>query len=141
MFSSGKITNNSGTDKENGENNSSDGENEHVSFSLVKDEETIKRLDDGEKVKGYRNVVLNEDGTMGSKLGQKGVGRKATSPFEFGKWEQSDENPDLASENGKIDLIKPDGKTVGGVDYNPYIHIRPNKVNKQFKQAWEQEKN
>ena len=31
------------------------------------------------------------------------------------------------------------GKSVDKVDYNPYIyiHIRPDKVNKQFKQAWE----
>lgn len=105
------------------------------------DEDVLARLESGPKEIGYRNVVLNEDGTlgspMGSRLGQKGVGRRATSTFVFGKWERSDENPDLANDNGKIDLIKPDGKTVDGVDYNPYIHIRPTMVNKQFKQAWE----
>lgn len=112
-----------------------------VEGHIVTDKAETERLDREPTVKGYRNVVLNEDGTlgspMGSKLGKKGVGRRATSMFEFGKWERSDENPDLADENGKIDLIKPDGKSVGGVDYNPYIHIRPDKVNKQFKQAWE----
>jgi hypothetical protein len=55
----------------------------------------------------------------------------------MGRWEKADEHPELANENGKIDLVKPDNKKVGGVDYNPYIHIRPDKVNKQFKQAWE----
>jgi len=112
-----------------------------VEGSIVTDKAEIERLNNEPTEKGYRNVVMNEDGTlgspMGSKLGKKGVGRKATSLFEFGKWERSDENPDLATDDGKIDLIKPDGKSVGGVDYNPYIHIRPDKVNKQFKQAWE----
>lgn len=112
-----------------------------VEGSIVTDKAEIERLNNEPTEKGYRNVVMNEDGTlgspMGSKLGKKGVGRKATSLFEFGKWERSDENPDLATDDGKIDLIKPDGKTVEGVDYNPYIHIRPDKVNKQFKQAWE----
>jgi len=110
-------------------------------FHIEDDPETVKRLDKEPKEVGYRNVVANEDGTLGSpmanRLGKKGEGKKATTPFEYGKWERSDEHPELANEQGKIDLIKPDGKPVGGVDYNPYIHIRPNKVNKQFKQAWE----
>ena len=108
---------------------------------MVDDSELIERLESEPKETGYRNVVLNADGTLGSpmasKLGRKGVGRSATSGFAFGSWEQADENPDMATDEGKIDLIKPDGKAVGGVDYNPYIHIRPTLVNKQFKQAWE----
>ena len=113
----------------------------HVEAHIEDNPETVKKLDKEPKEVGYRNVVVNEDGTLGSpmanRLGKKGEERKATTPFEYGKWERSDEHPELANENGKIDLIKPDGKSVGGVDYNPYIHIRPNKVNKQFKQAWE----
>lgn len=112
-----------------------------ILFHIEDDTDTLERLDKEPTEKGYRNVVVNEDGTLGSpmanRLGRKGVGRKATTPFEFGKWERSDEHPELANENGKIDLIKPGNKEIGGVDYNPYIHIRPNKVNKQFKQAWE----
>jgi hypothetical protein len=112
-----------------------------ILFHIEDDPETVKRLDKEPKEVGYRNVVMNEDGTLGSpmanRLGKKGVGRKATTMFEYGKWERSDEHPELATEDGKIDLIKPGNKEVGGVDYNPYIHIRPNKVNKQFKQAWE----
>ncbi|MBR6130761.1 MAG: strawberry notch C-terminal domain-containing protein, partial [Bacteroidales bacterium] len=108
---------------------------------MVDDSELIERLESEPKETGYRNVVLNADGTLGSpmasKLGRKGVGRSATSGFAFGSWEQADENPDMATDEGKIDLIKPDGKSVAGVDYNPYIHIRPTLVNKQFKQAWE----
>ena len=107
----------------------------------VTDTAEIERLEQEPKEIGYRNVVLNEDGSMGSpmanRLGKKGTGRKPTSMFDFGQWERSDEHPELATEDGKIDLIKPDGKTIDSVDYNPYIHIRPTLVNKQFKQAWE----
>lgn len=108
-------------------------------MSLEEDEETLNKLESSEKVTGYRNVVLNEDGTLGSPMANRlrGEGSTArTSGFELGKWERADENPDLVDENGKITLVKPNSKTVGSVDYNPYIHNRPNKVNKQFKEAW-----
>ena len=115
---------------------------EDVVSEPVTDENEIKRLEQEPKEIGYRNVVLNDNGEMGSpmadKLGGKGKQSKATTNFKQGSWERSDENPDLVDENGKIDLIKPDGLgKVGKVDYNPYIHIRPDKVNKQFKNAWE----
>ena len=48
----------------------------------------------------------------------------------------AEENPHLANEQGKITLVKPNGKTVDDVDYNPYIHNRLNAVNAQFKDAW-----
>lgn len=111
-------------------------------FSIVTDDELIKRLDADEKVIGFRNVVLNEDGTFGSPMANslRSTDRKSkekTSSFEMNKWEMSEERPHLVDENGKITLVKPDGKAVEKVDYNPYIHNRLNKVNKQFKQAWE----
>ena len=111
-------------------------------FHIEDDPKTVARLDKEPKEVGYRNVVLNEDGTMGSPmadtLGSKGKGKAKTTPFEFKKWERSDEHPELATDNGKIDLGKPDKLgTVGNVDYNPYIHIRPTTLNKQFKNAWE----
>lgn len=108
---------------------------------VVTDKAEIERLNNEPQEVGYRNVVLKEDGSMGSpmgsKLGSKGKSSQATAGFEMGSWEQSDEHPELATENGKINLIKPDGTRVDNVDYNPYIHIRPTLVNKQFKQAWE----
>ncbi len=115
---------------------------EEPRFSIVTDKQLLDKLESGEKQIGYRNVVLNEDGTLGSpmasKLGKRGEKSVATTPFEFGKWEQADENPELATDNGKINLIKPNGLgSVGGVDYNPYVHIRPTTLNKQFKNAWE----
>lgn len=113
----------------------------HVRFRKVEDPKKIEELEAGEKEIGYRNVVMNPDGTLGSpmagKLGKKGEKSVETSGFSFNEWEQAEENPGMATEDGKINLIKPNGKgSVDGVDYNPYIHIRPNTLNKQFTQAW-----
>lgn len=121
-----------------------DEEKSGIRYSLVEDPEEIRRLDNEKLAVGFRNVSLKDDGTMRSpmadRLGSRGTEKRPTSSFEFGRWERSDENPDLATDNGKIDLGKPNGLgTVGNVDYNPYIHIRPTTVNKQFKNAWERD--
>ena len=112
-----------------------------VRLRKVTDPKKIAELEASEKQIGYRNVVLNEDGTFGSpmasSLRRKGVKTTKTEEFALNEWEEAEENLDLADENGKITLVKPDGKTVDKVDYNPYIHNRLNKVNSQFKQAWE----
>ena len=111
--------------------------------SIVTDPSEIERLNSEPTEKGYRTVVQNEDGTFGSPMagklsGKKGQKSKPTSAYRMNEWERSEENPQLATDNGKINLIKPGGHgTVGNVDYNPYIHIRENKLNKQFKNAWE----
>ena len=116
-------------------------EEDSVSYEFVTDPATIERLESGDKETGYRNVVLNKDGSMGSpmagKLGRKGRKSVPTSPFTFDRWEQAEENPDMATEDGKINLGKPDKLgSVDGVDYNPYIHIRPSLINRQFTGAW-----
>lgn len=113
----------------------------HVLFRVVDDPLLIEVLETGKKQKGYRTVAAGEDGTLGSpmagSLGKKGSNSVKTSRFEIGKWEQAEENPQMATEDGKVNLIKPNGRgSVGGVDYNPYIHIRPTSVNRQFTQAW-----
>ncbi len=113
-----------------------------IKFQKVTDPKELEQLESGPTEVGYRNVVLNDDGSFGSPmagtLGSKGKGKKSTSPFEMQQWERSDEHPELADENGKINLGKPDNLgNVDKVDYNPYIHIRPDLVNKQFKNAWE----
>ena len=116
-------------------------EEDSVSYEFVTDPATIERLESGDKETGYRNVVLNKDGSLGSpmagKLGRKGRKSVPTSPFTFDRWEQAEENPDMATEDGKINLGKPDKLgSVDGVDYNPYIHIRPSLINRQFTGAW-----
>lgn len=118
-----------------------DREQSHVRFSKVTDQKVLEGLEKGETEIGYRNVVLNEDGTLGSpmadKLGKKGQKSVSTIPFAFDEWEQSDEHPEMATDEGKINLIKPDKLgNVDAVDYNPYIHIRPTLLNKQFTGAW-----
>lgn len=110
-------------------------------YRKVTDKALLAKLENGPTETGYRNVVLNKDGSMGSpmasKLGRKGRKSVATSPFTFDEWEQAEENPDMATEDGKINLGKPDGLgSVDDVDYNPYIHIRPSLINKQFTGAW-----
>ena len=119
-------------------------EEDSVSYEFVTDPATIERLESGDKETGYRNVVLNKDGSMGSpmasKLGRKGRKSVRTAPFTFDRWEQAEENPDMATEDGKINLGKPDKLgSVDGVDYNPYIHIRPSLINKQFTGAWKRD--
>lgn len=117
-----------------------EGENA-IAYRTVTDQEVIKALESSPKKTGYRNVVLNLDGTFGSPMASglrsKGKDKVRTTSFEIGKWEQAEENPQLANEEGKITLVKPDGKSVADVDYNPYIHNRLDTVNAQFKQAWE----
>lgn len=117
---------------------------EGTKYSLIVDQKEIDRLNKEEVEIGYQNIELKDDLSVGSpmasRLKNKGKGKIATGDSQFGRWGVSEENPDLVDENGKIDLVKPDGKTVGNVDYNPYFHIRPYLFNKQFKQAWERPK-
>lgn len=117
---------------------------DHVKFSLVEDQNEVKRLEEEPKMEGYRNVSLQSDGSlrspMANRLGKKGEKSRPTQGFFLGQWEKADENPDLATDDGKINLKKPGGLgSVDNVDYNPYIHIRPTLVNKQFKNAWERD--
>lgn len=117
---------------------------DHVKFSLVEDQNEVKRLEEEPKMEGYRNVSLQGDGSlrspMANRLGKKGEKSRPTQGFFLGQWEKADENPDLATDDGKINLKKPGGLgSVDNVDYNPYIHIRPTLVNKQFKNAWERD--
>lgn len=110
-----------------------------VRYSIVTDKKKIEELEASEKMKGYRTVILNEDGTfsspMATGLGNKGKTSAKTSGFELGEWEQAEERPELADENGKINL-KPKNGGDTYVDYNPYIHNRLDKINTQFTSAW-----
>lgn len=125
-------------------------DNGGATFSIVSDPKHIEELEASEKVTGIREVVKNPDGSysspMAGNLGRAKTNksqdeRRPTSKFYLQKWNQSEENPDLADENGKIKLIKTDNSERGlvdvdAVDYNPYIHLRLTAVNKQFKDAW-----
>ncbi len=143
-----KGTTNSGKTNNYDENNKysvvtpEEGEEAAVRYSTVTDSNTLgwlNSLSEDELETGYRTVELGENDVMESPMGNslKGNGMTTkTEPFGFNEWEQADEHPELADDNSKVDLIKPDGKAVNKVDYNPYIHIRPDKVNVQFRAAW-----
>lgn len=109
-------------------------------FSIVQDPQLIAELEASPKRMGYRNVVQREDGLFEAPMGNSLRGNGITvenTPFAMGQWEQSEEHPELVYGDNKITLVKPDGKTVADVNYNPYIHNRLNTLNAQFKQAWE----
>jgi hypothetical protein len=79
-----------------------------VSFRRVEDEKLIDELEASPKRKGYRNVVLNEDGTFEPPMGNKLRGNGKTvknSSFRLNEWEEAEEHPELVDENGKITLV------------------------------------
>lgn len=113
-----------------------------VETQIVTDPKVISELEASPKRTGYRNVVMNEDGTFSSPMAYwlqspKGGAktRVETAKFELGKWEEAEENTDLVDERGHITLVKPNKGTID-VAYDPYIHNRLDPVNLQFKDAW-----
>lgn len=116
-----------------------------VETQIVTDPKVIAELEASPKRTGYRNVVMNEDGTFSSPMAYwlqstKGGAktRVETAKFELGKWEEAEEHPELVDENGHVTLVKPNKSTVE-VAYDPYIHNRLDPVNLQFKDAWKRE--
>ena len=110
-----------------------------TSFSLVRDEAKIAELEASPKRIGYRNVILNEDGSfsspMATHIGNTGKGKVKSATFNLGEWEEAEENPQLVDEKGQVYIYKDNGGSVK-VAYDPYIHNRLDKVNAQFKEAW-----
>lgn len=118
-------------------------DNAGVRFRVVKDKAIIEQLEGSKKKIGYRNVVLNDNGTFSSPMAywlQHPTGGAKTrvemDKFKLGEWEEAVEHPELVDENGKVTLVKPNKKLVEGVAYDPYIHNRLEPVNLQFKEAW-----
>lgn len=70
-----------------------------ASYSIVKDPETIKKLDKEDTVKVYRAMQVGEDGKLYPPMAAKVKG-KFVQPIELGKWEQADERPELADDKG-----------------------------------------
>lgn len=114
-----------------------------VSYSLVKDEAKIAELEASPKRIGYRNMVLNEDGTLSAPMASSlsYPSRKKDTEIkmavsELGKWEQADEHPELVNEKGKVTIYQPENGAGTTVNYDPYIHSRQDRVNTQLKGAW-----
>ena len=125
--------------------NPAEAEESGVLYREVDDEEAA-RLDNEPTVKVYRAMqehdgklyppmsgrvktqVETKNGTMRTKW----VWR---SPIEIGKWEQSEEHPEMANEDGTFTLDKGNGSTINAA-YNPYIHTSRTPINDQFSSAW-----
>lgn len=132
-------------------------------YSLVEDQETIDFLENQEHLTVYKAMSMVDgklyppmasqeyvDEEVTLKSGKKKVKRvrKLKNPSELGKWQQSEERPDLIksfqppSEKhpegyGKFDLLKSNGKTTGDVAYNPYEHTSNIVLNDQFSEAYQ----
>ena len=104
-----------------------------ASYSIVKDPETIKKLDKEDTVKVYRAMQVGEDGKLYPPMAAKVKG-KFVEPIELGKWEQADERPELADDKGMFTLNKGNGKSLKAA-YNPYLHTSRIPLNDQFSEA------
>lgn len=104
-----------------------------ASYSIVKDPETIKKLDKEDTVKVYRAMQVGEDGKLYPPMAAKVKG-KFVEPIELGKWEQADERPELVDDKGMFTLNKGNGKSLKAA-YNPYLHTSRTPLNDQFSEA------
>lgn len=104
-----------------------------TSYSIVKDPETIKKLNKEDTVKVYRAMQVGEDGKLYPPMAAKVKG-KFVEPIELGKWEQADERPELADDKGMFTLNKGNGKSLKAA-YNPYLHTSRTPLNDQFSEA------
>lgn len=104
-----------------------------TSYSIVKNPETIKKLDKEDTVKVYRAMQVGEDGKLYPPMAAKVKG-KFVEPIELGKWEQADERPELADDKGMFTLNKGNGKSLKAA-YNPYLHTSRTPLNDQFSEA------
>lgn len=104
-----------------------------ASYSIVKDPETIKKLDKEDTVKVYRAMQVGEDGKLYPPMAAKVKG-KFVEPIELGKWEEADERPELADDKGMFTLNKGNGKSLKAA-YNPYLHTSRTPLNDQFSEA------
>lgn len=99
----------------------------------VTDKATLDRLNSEPTIKVYRAMQMIDGGLrppMSAKVG--GELRPAT---EIGVWEEAEEHPEMADENGYFKLDKGNGKSIKAA-YNPYIHTSRSPINDQFSSAW-----
>jgi hypothetical protein len=112
----------------------------------VEDKETVEKLEKEPKIKVYR-AMQKVDGkyyppmsgrvksTVEGKNGKPQTKWSWRDPIKFGVWEQSEEHPEMANENGTFTLDKGNGTKIDAA-YNPYIHTSRSPINDQFSSAW-----
>ena len=107
-------------------------ENNDIRFSIVTDSDTISKLDSEPTMKVYRAMQVI-DGELYPPMSAM-VDGKLRAPTKLGVWEQAEENPELADNNGYFKLNKGNKKSLKA-RYNPYIHTSTTPLNDQFSEA------
>lgn len=114
-------------------------------YREVTDERLINKLENEPKVKVYRAMQLQDGKLLPPMSGKiKTIvkdknGKERTKwvwrePTNIGKWEEAEERPDLANDDGTFTLNK--GNNSLNAAYNPYIHTSRSPINDQFSSAW-----
>lgn len=103
-----------------------------IRFSIVTDSDTISKLDSEPTMKVYRAMQVI-DGELYPPMSAM-VNGKLRAPTKLGVWEQAEENPELADDNGYFKLNKGNKKSLKA-RYNPYIHTSTTPLNDQFSEA------
>lgn len=112
---------------------SADEAEEDVLCRPVTDKATLDRLNSEPTIKVYRAMQMIDGGLRPPMSGKvDGQWRDAT---EVGVWEEAEEHPEMADENGRFKLDKGNGKSIKAA-YNPYIHTSRSPINDQFSSAW-----
>ena len=103
-----------------------------VEYKIVTDKETLDRLNNEPTIKVYRAMQVI-DGKLYPPMSAK-VDGKLREPIELGQWEEAEERPDLADEDGFFKLDKGNKKDLKA-RYNPYFHTSYTPLNDQFSEA------
>ena len=107
-------------------------ETDDIRYRLVDDPAEIERLESESTIKAYRAMqVIN--GELYPPMSAV-VDGKLREPIALGQWEQSEERPDLADDNGRFKLDKGNKKSLKAA-YNPYFHSSSTPLNDQFSEA------
>ena len=112
----------------------------------IADDDEAAMLDKEPTVKVYRAMQLIDGKLyppMSGRVKKQVKTKKGTmrtkwvwrDPIEVGKWEASEEHPEMANEDGTFTLDKGNGSTINAA-YNPYIHTSRTPINDQFSSAW-----
>lgn len=104
-----------------------------VLYRPLEDQQKIKELDNGKKVKVYRSMQVI-DGQLYPPMSARVEG-KLREPTALGAWEESEEHPEMADADGNFVLDKGNGKSLKAA-YAPYVHTRRSPLNEQFSEAY-----
>lgn len=108
-----------------------------IRFRIVTEPKLIEQLNLEPTVKVFRAMQIVDGELFPPMLLT--VNGKKREPSKIGQWEQSEENPELADEDGYFKLNK--GKNDKGENkslkakYNPYFHTSLSPLNDQFSEA------